>query len=342
MRIIVVALLMLACGGQTTFGTGDSGHATAYGYNEDENDAYAGETTAGDLVPPVVAEGMGKYTQQTDAFEQHERGLLDILIVIDNSGSMNDEQVKLASNLPNLLHYLKDSDWQIAVTSGDIDDCLHGTITKDTSDYENKYSALVNVGSRGNGEFVFYQAIQGLQGNCNNSSSAWLRRGSTVAILVVTDECNKCISYASSCREGNMPTTALCTSNDLNKHLNGIRPRGNARVYGLLPSETNHEWTKQISADPDTASLFAARGAIDAANYNTILEEISKDVHGVLENVFVLSKEPAGVVAVTVNGATLTTERYEVDTSSKLLKFNQGYVPTENAQIKVTYYYRSD
>ena len=337
MRILVAALLMLACGGgKTTFGTGD-GHATAHSYADD--DAYAGEATAGDSVPPVVAEGMGRYTQQTDTFEQYERGLLDILIVVDSSGSMGGEQNKLASNLPNLLHYIKDSDWQIAVISSKLDECLEGRITKNTPNYETAYSELVNLGATGNGEYHFHKAIRGLTGNCDGN--AWLRPNSSVAILIVTDQHNECFGYEDGSDGGHkLQTGDKCLSSDLATHLNSIRPRGNARVYGLLPSES--KWQQHIATDPGVSSIFAARGEINAASYDTTLQEISKNVQDVLEDVFVLSQVPAGSVSVVINDATLAAARYEVDTADKLLKFNKGYLPPENAQIKVTYRYRSD
>lgn len=62
------------------------------------------------------------FTQtQTDVFQQQRRNTVDILLVVDNSCSMVEEQEKLASNFDNFIQFFDgvDVDWQIAVTTTD-------------------------------------------------------------------------------------------------------------------------------------------------------------------------------------------------------------------------------
>ena len=58
---------------------------------------------------------------QTDIFQQVRRNTVDILLVVDNSGSMIEEQEKLASNFEAFISNFEgvDVDWQIAVITTD-------------------------------------------------------------------------------------------------------------------------------------------------------------------------------------------------------------------------------
>lgn len=69
------------------------------------------------------------YTARTvlDLFQQVRRNTVDILIVVDNSGSMAEEQDKLASNFDAFIENFSgiDVDWQIAVVTTDAYDDEH-------------------------------------------------------------------------------------------------------------------------------------------------------------------------------------------------------------------------
>jgi hypothetical protein len=56
--------------------------------------------------------GVTKNEQFTQA---GKKGLVDILVVIDDSGSMDKEQVNLSTKLNELLVSIKDADWQVSV-----------------------------------------------------------------------------------------------------------------------------------------------------------------------------------------------------------------------------------
>ncbi|MEE2750237.1 MAG: lamin tail domain-containing protein [Myxococcota bacterium] len=72
------------------------------------------------------------YTQQqTDTFQQNSRNTVDVLLVVDNSCSMIEEQVKLASNFESFIQYFQgvDVDYQIAVVTTDtLDDKFKGRL----------------------------------------------------------------------------------------------------------------------------------------------------------------------------------------------------------------------
>ncbi|MFZ5475551.1 MAG: lamin tail domain-containing protein [Myxococcota bacterium] len=66
------------------------------------------------------------YTQleHEDVFQQERINTVDVLLVVDNSCSMYEEQEKLSTNFPNFIQYFEDAevDWQIGVVTTDADD----------------------------------------------------------------------------------------------------------------------------------------------------------------------------------------------------------------------------
>ena len=125
-------------------------------------------------------------------------GLLDILLVIDDSESMEEEQIGLASRLSDLLKYIEDSDWQIRIitTDDDDDNCLRTPPI--TAENKEIFQSIVNnLGTDGSGkEHAVQMAIRGLQGKCDETTTPWLRENSVIAILIVTDE-----DHRDSCEE---------------------------------------------------------------------------------------------------------------------------------------------
>ena len=296
------------------------------------------EKNAADLVSNKVQVGNA---DTTDTFNQNQKGVLDILLVIDNTGSMQSVQEKLRANLPDLLTHIKKSDWQIAVTGTKVDNCLSARITKETSDFEQKYSELVNIGATGNGEYHFLKAMDGLKGNCSSGNISWLREGSSIAVVIVTDQYNECHEYNDG-GDGNvgiLPSDAVCQSSDLKALLTEMRPKGNAQVYGLLP--VIEMWKQFITKDPGVVDIFKVHGPVHADSYETTLQEISKHVLDTLEDVFTLSHVPVGNVKVKVNNNDVDASLYTVEKDSKIIRFDKKYVPTINSNIEVSYSYNS-
>ena len=316
MRFLFIVLITASCGNQMSMSTSQV----------DEKDENSANLTGNRVM-------IGNKST-TDKFNQNQRGVLDILLVIDGSGSMNDEQNKLKSNLLDLLTHISDSDWQIAVTSTGQTSCLSDRITKETPDFEQKYSELVNVGTSVNGEYHFLKAMDGLKGRCDGGNVSWLRKGSSIAVIIVTDENNECHGYEES---GALPVTALCKSSDLKALLAEMRPKGNAQVYGLLPSMD--EWKQNINKDPGVVDIFKVHGSITDSSYDATLRDISKHVFATLEDVFVLSHIPAGNVSVKVNDNVVDGSLYTIEADSNLIRFDKGYVPTSGSDVEVSYSY---
>ena len=137
---------------------------------------------------------------------------LDVLFVVDNSGSMSSSQVSLATNFPSFINFFKAKgyDFKIAVTTTDAyygdqfvsDPCSlcnigqtqfrSGTnpavyeITKDTPNLESVFASNVNVGTTGSGD---ERAFSSFKAALNSSLNVGFHRSDAyLAIVIISDE----------------------------------------------------------------------------------------------------------------------------------------------------------
>lgn len=288
---------------------------------------------------PVATETFAQGSEQEDRSETFQQGaaaagLLDILLVVDNSGSMAEEQVNLSSKLQPLLSYVQNSDWKIGVVTTDPrDGCLRGLISKGDSQANQAFASAVNAGTQGSGnERGILQAVNGLKGQCNANGS-WLRTNSTLAVLVVTDEDN--CSNGTGC--GN---EAWSRSDYLLDYMASIRQVGvNARVYGLgwHPSKPQsacrtayykaHTYSDAVSRSGGTW------GSICDSDYSGTLSAISLDLSTILKTQFALQQTPySGSLKVYVNNQ-LKTSGYQL--RGNVVEFAEA--PAAGAQIRASY-----
>ena len=89
--------------------------------------AILGTVGMGLMLAACVDEPPLRRRTQTDTFFQEIRRTVDILLVVDNSCSMIDEQQKLAANFDNFISQFLDAevDYQIGVVTTDMSDPEH-------------------------------------------------------------------------------------------------------------------------------------------------------------------------------------------------------------------------
>ena len=269
-------------------------------------------------------------------FTQREQRPLDLLVVIDNSGSMQEEQNNLAKKLDPLLTYIADSDWQIGVVTTDPSDgCLRSLIRKGDANIAQKFENAINAGTKGDAvERGVLQAYNSLKGTC--LTQPWIRANSTVAVLIVSDEDN--CSNGAEC--GN--TAPHRNGSYLLDYLSSIRTLGrNARVYGIFkhPSQSD----AQCPTARNTANIYAQMvtatngdwGSICASDYSNTLLTISKNISGILASRFTLKTTPnANSLQVYVNDS-LVTSGYTL--MNNMIDF--AVAPSDTARIHAVYKY---
>jgi hypothetical protein len=115
---------------------------------------------------------------------------IDILIVIDNSGSMEEEQISMAEKFEDLISDLNEVDWQINIITTD-NTCKRLPelpLKPDTPDLMPLFQKAIRAGTDGSGyERGLRIAMDHLKGACS-ADPDWIREKSDLAIVIVSDE----------------------------------------------------------------------------------------------------------------------------------------------------------
>ena len=276
----------------------------------------------------------------SEFFKQNEnddaQGLLDVLVVIDNSGSMEEEQQNLSSKLLPLLTYVSESDWKIAVVTTDMSDgCLRDVISKNQQNPQSAFAAAIRAGVNGSGiEAGVPQAVRALDPACMGGQS-WLRPNSTLAVLIVSDEDN--------CSDGTRcANPAHNTAGYLLDYLAGIRQVGvNAKVFGLVWHESQSQ--RQCRTGYRRALIYSdlidatggTWGSICDSDYSATLQAMSMDLSLILKTQFALEYTPnLGDLEVFVNEQRVLSGFRVL---GNVLEFEEA--PAAGARISVNYKY---
>ncbi|MFN7133875.1 MAG: choice-of-anchor D domain-containing protein, partial [Myxococcales bacterium] len=209
---------------------------------------------------------------QTDIFAQDARPKMDILFVVDDSGSMSDKQTSLGANFDAFMKYAQSQgvDFHIAVTSTSV--CTSNTcgsskasngrfapeqpldfpspaervITPTSANASQLFSRNVNVGTSGNGdEQALEAAARALsQNRLGNHNAGFLRPDAYLAIVFVTD------TYDQSPQ-----TTAYYYNYFLS--VVGFRRANELSISGIIPTSAGP--TSTCSYDETTASMQSTR-----------------------------------------------------------------------------------
>lgn len=266
-------------------------------------------------------------------------GIVDIVVVVDNSSSMKEEQTNLSSKMAPLLSAIKDSNWQILVTSTSPNSFYRrGPYSKSTPFYERAFSkAVIDAGLDGGGlERPMLRAVDALRWSPFLSGGSWLRSNSTVAVVILTDEDN--------CHLDNEKGYGCSGFSDasgtyLTNYLSSIRTVGtDARVYGIFwhPSQAQAQCStalKQATVVADVVQRTGGTwGSICDADYSATLSKISNDVAKILKADFQLKNIPdQGTFRMTVNGQPWT----EFELQGLRVRFTRK--PSVGSTIRVQY-----
>ncbi len=138
----------------------------------------------------------------TDRVVQVTTPAVDVLWVVDNSGSMSDNQTALAENFPSFMNYFLGSglDYHIGVVSTDMDSPLHQGqlreagghryITPETPDAMSMFASMAQIGSSGSGTEKGRDAAYAAFEIRSADNDGFLRHDdeSGIHIVVISDE----------------------------------------------------------------------------------------------------------------------------------------------------------
>ena len=234
-------------------------------------------------------------------------GLLDLLVIVDDSNSMRNEHEKLSTKLASLLASIGNTEWQIRVITTSDPCARNNRIIKagdqDASQaFENavKVPIIPWVIEKG-----LPMGIKGLQGECRGQKTPWLRDGSAVALLILSDEENCSSPNGDGCR-GEVGDDPM----DMINYLASIRPAGKARFYGIIEGPGNpcgDESYESLEYRAVVEATGGTYGTICEADYGPTLRAISANVSRIIDRRFDLAGMPdSGSLLLEIDGKPLT------------------------------------
>ena len=313
-------------------------------------------------------------TSRTETFTPStDKGLLDLLLVIDDSKSMQDEHEHLKGDLASLLNDIDNSNWQINII--DVDDrqmCDHTIVTSNSqSAYDTKLVALKNKAqSNPNVHERTLKKAQAALG-ITNSCAQWLRADSTLAVVLITDEDHQCTNSSASDNRGD--DNSFYCDTEVSDFISSFRAlRTNTGLYGIFNNKTTCAsarssaysqcfrynennvgsniclFTNPCYRDADgshkwrSGNYLAEQSKFDMISYvhgteaqfKAILTSIAANVKDKLQDQFTLAEETDSGAAVTV-AVDGTTQTSGYTLSGKLLTFTQAV--SSSSTISVTY-----
>ncbi len=304
---------------------------------------------------PLSGEGQISPTV-TDTFQQVPTPQADVLFVIDNSGSMSEEQSSLGNNLASFLQFAQQQniDFHIGVTTTDVDSSgargrfvsgpnnqvngMPRVLDPQTPNLITVFRSFVNQGTNGSGSErgleAAYLALSDPLINTHNAG--FLRTDAALAVIVVSDEedySNRQVTF-------------------YDNFFRNIKGFGNSSMFsfsavvGIQPGGCNGSGGSADYGARYVQTANTTGGVVEsicAANWGQTLANIGLNSFG-LRRQFTLSSQPVPVtIAVTVNGQPVPSTgaggqvNWTYDQSTNSINFTASAVPQPGATITVTY-----
>ena len=314
-------------GGSTVGGTTVGGSTTG-GSTTGSTD---GGTTAGGTVGggQPVSDWTDSFTQVADSDKK-----VDIAWVVDNSGSMGDDQTSLANNFDSFIRNFitRGIDFKMGITTTDCSTeakcgaAVPGSLESLTAVQANgnpqafisTFKAHIKVGTNGSSrERGLFAAEKFL----DRYAQEHYRSDSRLVLVFVSDE------------EDQSPQS---TQYYLNRYLAEKANMGQdyVRAYSIVKTGCQSSGCQFARYAYQSNNTGGSVLNIDG-NFANTLADIGADIQSLIDS-FSLSHTPvAGSLEVKVNGVVVT----EWTLDGRNLKFNQGHVPSVGANIQVKYQY---
>lgn len=301
---------------------------------------------------------------------------IDILWVIDNSGSMATSQSALISNFQDFIGNFKQKnyDFQMAVVSTDAYLGLYNhhsssfdfkdgsnqfghsgvpIVTSTTPDFDNIFLTNVHLGDQGSGDERAFQSFkESLNANLN---SGFLRPDAFLSIIIVSDEDD--FSHDSQVFTENYNDPDLHNVQSFVDYLDGITNSNNTnRKYSVSALAIFDETCRQSLTDSFSGRKIAYRYAqlVDATSgiKGSLCENFSQQLNFISDNIiqlatqFHLTRLPKeDSIKVYINGS-LVPKVSDIENPSNgwvylsdtnSIRFFGTAIPPQNASIKIDF-----
>jgi len=287
--------------------------------------------------------------QQRDTFQQIREPQADILFIVDDSGSMQEEQKSLAGNFQSFIKWAVSLhvNYHIGVTTTDITGrhfpagCLHGYprfIDRNTISKETKFSQNIRVGTLGSplekGFEAAYRALSLPTRENPNCNKGFYRPDASLSLIFVSDE------------KEQSPQSYEFYLNFF-KNLKGIREMSLIRasvVVGPPPNGCHNTGTGRATAAPKywqlASDLGGIRASICAANWGKTVSQLGSVSFGYRRQFYLSRKPDIRSLIVKVNGKLIPEHHlngWVFDKVSNSILFSKSKTPLAGAVITVDY-----
>jgi len=303
--------------------------------------------------PTVTHLPVKDYFRQNSAEENHK---VDILWMVDNSGSMDDEQAALAYNFDVFIRnfLIRTIDFKMAIITTDGRDRYSGVMINPTdtltsiqaasneqqfiSDFERYIQVGVNGSSNETGLKTSYSFF--------NRYTSFLRPDAYLIVVILSDEEDK---------------SPLSTQEYTHFFQAQKSNPGMVKVYSIVNTQSICENTTSQYINYSSTSLYQNGGClVESIDVGERYMEVSTATGGIISNIhddfhqilsmmggkiidltdsFALSKIPidANNIVVRINDI-LVSAGWQYDSTSHTIKFNENSLPEEGAIISVEYF----
>lgn len=272
------------------------------------------------MAPPAKTE------EVTEKFIQgKEKRALDILWVIDDSGSMKDDQLQLGNNFDKFIQsFVKNkNDFQMAITTTDTTPAKRGLMVQD-SDFKlssieaaknpalfmSDFKSLIQVGVKGSGT---ERGLEATKGFVERYGKSFFRKDAYLAVVIVSDEKDQSVEEVS-------------------------------HYVDLLRAEKENPGLIKINAIVNYKQKDRYEEAVNLTS--GVIADISKDFADSLSDLgkalfeltshYPLSRWPeASSMKVFVDGKLV--QGYNWDSKTNSIIFSNGSLPKEGSEIKFVY-----
>lgn len=319
-----------------------------------------------ELRVPLAGEGT-RDRRQTDVFEQTSGRTVDVLFVVDNSGSMGEEQDSLQDNFRDFIAGAAQfaNDYQLGIVTTDMDQERHQgrlqgnpRIMRRGPNVERDFQDTVEVGTNGAGEEKGLAAAQSalsdplafdtgvaclvdaecvapdacIEGFCGGYNRGFLREEAALEIIFVSDE-------------DDFSTASLNFYVDFFKNIKGFRNEGQFHAHAIVGVENGRARACEGSggaADAGSRYVEVANRtngelfSICDDNFGPPLRELGNQAFGLPVQFFLSRPAIRNTVQVSVEGMRRAAG-WQFDDASNSVVFDEATVPQPGETIQVDY-----
>lgn len=279
-----------------------------------------------------------------DEYVQGEDGPVDILWIVDNSGTMSGEQDRLVTGLSGIMALFEETlaDFRLGVITTDVENLDHRgklqgetpVLGPDTPLLSDTFAANASVGSGGSRDEMGIDALELAMTEAIDQgyNDGFFREGAPLDVVVISDEDDQ--------SEGDLGERLAA--------LGSIVPvEDRFRIHAIVGDEPAGCMTMNSSAEAGDRYLEAARstggfeGSICLDDWTPLLEQIGLAALG-LRRDFVLSVEPRlDTIEVYVNGVAIPerdVDGWSYDPGANAVVFHRYAVPRPGMHVRVQYF----